>query len=204
MDKPGNHNIRTGLLWLIVGLSLTLGTYALLNWKGGFLFYGAVLVGGIQLIVGIGQRIQYALLSTQGKAKKQADVFVTTLLRCMAIAANADGKVEDTELQTMGSICHRLLGFAPDLPQLRQIVQNVGHGGADPEEFVASLGTQLDGNDRYLIAKACYLVLAADAEVVERENKVFMTIINGLRIRREDVYEDLRLSGILRAPAARS
>jgi uncharacterized tellurite resistance protein B-like protein len=198
MDKPGTHNIQNGFMWLIIGTVLTVGTFAVFDWAGGFLFYGAIFVGVIQTVVGIGQRVQYELMPEEKRARKRASASMATLLRCMAIAANADGHVHDTELQTMAIICNRLLGFAPTLDELREITNRVGMGGSDPEEFIASLGTQLPVDERYLIAKACYLVVAADTNVSDQERKALTIVINGLRIRQQDVYEDLERSGILR------
>lgn len=192
-----------GAAWLVTGVVLTALTYWIFDWKGGVLFYGAVIVGSIQFLVGVFQRLHYATLSDSAKANVHAQAALVTLLRCMALVANADGKVTDTELTTMASILNRLVGQTISLDQIKRVVATVGHGIGDVSEFVGSKGTQTSLEGRVLIAKACFLVMNADGDASKKEERVFKEIVSGLALP-SDTLEIMRgsLGWRARAPSS--
>lgn len=185
MDKPGSQNMTLGLVWLIGGALLTAGSFSLFDGEAGVLFYGAILVGGIQFVVGVFQRMHYATMPENKKAQIHAEASIITLLRCMAMVANADGKIGETEVATIAEIYERVLGSPIPLETLRNIVAKVGDGGADPAEFVASKGTQVPVEFRPLIAKACYMVMSSDGEISKSEENMLRQILSGLQLPRD-------------------
>lgn len=193
MEKPGEHNIRVGLVWLVGGSVLTVGSFLLFQGAGGILFYGAIMVGGLQLVLGMGQRAHYAFLSDDKKAAKHAQAAVTTLVRCMAMVALSDGHLADSEIATIRAIYSELTGGAASEREVRAIVNKLADVTTDPAEFVASVGRQATAAARVEIVKACYMVMVADGEVSADECSMLCEILDGLGLPREPVLEGLGL-----------
>ena len=191
MEKPGTRNMTLGITWLIIGVVLTVGSYLLFQGAGGILFYGAILVGCIQYVIGVFQRIGYSMMSDERKAVKHAEAQVITLLRCMIMIANADGKLDDSEIDMIAAIYQRIVGAQVTRKQIQDAAKNIGHGGSNPADFVASLGTQTPIDFRFLIAKACRLVMEADGEVTKHEERVFNDVCKGLGLPPDAVDKEL-------------
>lgn len=180
MEKPGSRNMYSGLIWAVAGVLLTALTFELFEWEGGVLFYGAVIVGVIQSIVGVFQRLQYATLSPERKQEVHAEAGLVTLIRCMAMVANADGTLGAAELSTIQTVLQRITGATMDEDRIREIVKKVGTGGEDPAEFVAGMGLQAAPELRPVIAKACYLVMVSDGDMSKKEVEMLGMILSAL------------------------
>lgn len=194
MDKPGEHHIRMGLVWLVGGGVLTVGSFFLFRGAGGILFYGAIIVGGLQFVLGLGQRVHYALLSDDKKAAKHAQAAVTTLVRCMGMVALSDGHLDDSEIATIRAIYSELTGGAASEREVRAIVNRLADVTTDPAEFVAAIGRQASPEARVEIVRACYMVMAADGDVSADERTMLCQILDGLGLPRQPVLEGLGLA----------
>jgi hypothetical protein len=182
-----------GCGFLVLGVVLTLLTSALFAGKGAILFWGAVLVGSIQLLIGIGQRIRYRALSPERKKQEHSQAAVTTLVRCMAMVANADGMADDGEIATITRICQDLAGQPIPLATVRELVAKIGTGGSEPWEFVSSKAMQASLEWRIVIAKACRLLLLQKSDVSKQELRVYKQVLSGLTLPPDPFLKDLKM-----------
>ena len=187
MDKPGSWHIRSGLLWLAGGALLTWLTFQVVESSFGIVFFGAVLYGAANLAIGLWRRARYALLPAEKKAVAHAEAAWVTLLRCMAMVANADGVADESEIETIGQIYDQIAGSPPPDGQVREMLAAVGTGGDSPQDVVASLGLQAGPESRLLIGRACYLVMSAGGTVEPAEERMFDLILKTLEVPRAGV-----------------
>ena len=187
MEKPGQFNMHMGIFWAICGLALTYVSFAIFQWEAGVIFYGAVVAGVIQFFWGIIQRAQYAFMTPEQKETKHLEATVITLIRSIALVANADGVVSDEEKELISAIYERVLGSPPDNEQLNKTISNINESGTDAWELIASKGGQIPYSQRLLIIKSCYLVMGADGEISEDEIGMLKQIAEGLSLNEQDV-----------------
>ena len=113
------------------------------------------------------------------------------LLRCMAAAASADGTLSDEETAALVAVYLRLTGEEVDLDALHNTVETVWARGPRALSYVVSEGRDLDVETRIFIARACYLVMAADGEITGPEAGTFNAILDGLGLSKETVLARL-------------
>lgn len=134
-------------------------------------------------------RIGNLLRPSERRALRQARANVVTLVRCAAMVANADGRLDPRELDTIRTVVRKLTGAEVGVSEIRDMVEMVGFGGSDPVEFVAKSGARVDRDTRVLIAKTCYTVMVSDGEISDRERETLDRILDGLELSRETVVE---------------
>lgn len=150
---------------------------------------GHVKRSATQSLAGALWRIGHLLRPSERRATKQARASLATLVRCAAMVANADGRLDARELDTIRTVVRKLTGAEVAEEEIREIVKKVGFGGADPVRFVARSGARVDRDTRVLIAKACYTVMVSDGEISDRERETLDGILDGLELQRETVVE---------------
>jgi hypothetical protein len=186
VDKTGSWNIRHGLLWLVGGAVLTWATFTYLGSNYSIVFWGAIAYGAGQLVVGLWRRARTTLLPPGKTSAAHTQADWTTLLRCMAMVANADGVADESEIEAIHQIYEEIAGDPPRDGQVRKMVEEVATGGDSPDDFVASLG-QAPPPVRLLIGRACWLVVNAGEGASPPEEEMFDTILKALEIPRAAV-----------------
>jgi tellurite resistance protein len=182
MEKPGTRNLLLGAALFAGGSALALVTFWILRWDWGIVLYAVVMAGVALIVVGMVQRVRYERLSPEAKRGREAEASIITLLRCMALVANADGRIDERELRLITAVCRRVLTDAPGAGEIRGILDRIGGGGEDPRAFVASLGRRAPPADRLLIARACQLVMEADGDASAAERRMLALVLDALGV----------------------
>jgi tellurite resistance protein len=191
MEIPGIHNMRTGALWLVPGILLSIANIAFLAGNGGLIFTGAITIGATYLVVGLVQWVRYTQASPEKKAQIHARVTMAVLIRSMCLVANADGIADEAEIETLGDVCERLSGTRPAPDQVRKVISSLEGAEGEPWELIAGDGRQLPREDKALIAKACYLLMTANGGGNPEEDRMLGQILYGLGISRAQALGDL-------------
>ena len=161
---PGSKNIRQGLMWLVIGAVLTGLSYIIIPGGSFIFFYGALLVGGLQLIVGFGQSVAYSLKGEEGQKKAKAKGLMKAIVESMVSVALADGEVKEEEVKSIVSIYKRLFHHEISEDAVWSIVDSVlKNVDFDIKENLADVKSILDvgcgigGNADYLHNKGYHI-----------------------------------------------
>jgi len=82
-SAPGSTNIGRGLIGVVAGPISVFGWHLVLGKSGGLWLYSVSVLGGILLLIGIGERIRYETLPPAKKIQKQVEASRAGLLRTM-------------------------------------------------------------------------------------------------------------------------
>lgn len=167
MTKPGLKNIAIGGLILAAGIGITWWSYS--NAEAGesySLFWGAIAIGAVQLLIGLFQYITFSLKSPAAKQKHyaQADLEKTRTLALMSMIYQSlsDKSLNDQEVEVIRAAFGRHLGGDLDKKEIRQLAKRVSRADFDAE--VHQLAESVSPEGRLTALRLSYLVAIADAE----------------------------------------
>lgn len=164
----GVHNMMMGAVFFIGGSALTFATIAGTGGNFGVLFYGAILVGAIQFIVGLFQWLAYQVKSPEGRAVHHAKVDVRLLLRSMIAIAAADGTLDDGEIVLIQIISKALLGGEIEESRIREVFNQMK--GKDYLEEIASIASEVTPMGAELAVRSAVMVSLSDGEMTSDEH----------------------------------
>jgi hypothetical protein len=193
MEVPGIHYMRTGAIWLIPGILLTIASIAFFNGSGGLIFTGAIVVGGTYLIRGLIDWIHYTVASPAKQSQIHGRMTMTALIRSLCMCTGADGLADEGEIETIIDVCGKVTGTRPATSEVRKHFRSLKSAEGEPWERIAGDGRLLPREEKALIAKACYLLMARDGELTREEDRMLGQILYGLAISRAQALGDLAL-----------
>ncbi|MEE8500243.1 MAG: TerB family tellurite resistance protein [Kiloniellales bacterium] len=183
MSDPGVRNMGLGFLWFAGGGLVTLVTYSAASGGGVYVVaYGAIAVGALQFLVGLGQFLFHRVRGPEGRAVQQAKVSVTALVQSMVAMSVADGKLDEQEIAVISQIYEQLTGAALESELIRETADEMRKHDFSISDALVQVQGQIDRSTKQLIVKAAYFVMAADSEVDEEEKKLLSEIAGSLRI----------------------
>ncbi|MBL4892288.1 MAG: TerB family tellurite resistance protein [Rhizobiaceae bacterium] len=91
------------------------------------------------------------------------------LIQTMGIIARADGKIEDSEIDTISEIHARMFGINLKKEEVEEILSELG----SPIEILGSLGrnkSKISPLMKQKIIQACHLVIISDLDIDDKES----------------------------------
>jgi tellurite resistance protein len=195
MAKPGHFHIKFGLAWIAIGLvaaGLIFGLVA-----GGFYLFalGFVLVGIIQLGIGVFQLLKYRLQGPEARALYHAKIEQRALVRAMVAVAAADNRLDQEEIASIAEIYHSLVGLDLERDLIIQVTKTMADGKYSIYEDLALTQDMISDTMKENIIRACYMVMISDGEIAEQEKTRITEIADTLEIghdRAVEIVEDVR------------
>jgi tellurite resistance protein len=169
VGAPGAYNMGIGAGIAAIGLVVTLGTMAVTGGHFAVVAYGAILVGGIQLVVGIGQFLIFNLQSPERKQLHFAKIEIRALVRSMIAIASADQVLQNSEIEMIISLVQRTVGLNLDEPTIRGIADGMLKKGYSLHDDLKSTQAQISQPMKDLMIKVGYFVAVADGNLGEDE-----------------------------------
>jgi uncharacterized tellurite resistance protein B-like protein len=194
---PGTRNMLYGLGWAVLGLVVTGVTYAVAPGGHYIVAVGAIVVGGIQFLVGLFQFALYKLKTPAGREKAHAKAAITTIVQAMLATVVADGSIEDSELEAVAVIYQQLFGHTIAKSEVREAAEKMRKKNFDLAHALGDKHSLIDSEMKCLTLKAAFLVAGADGAIGSKESVVLQEIAGSLRMSRsevESVMADLRAS----------
>lgn len=187
---PGTKNMLLGALWAIGGIVVTAVTYSAASEGGIYVVtWGAIVIGGIQFIVGLVQYLGYQAKGTEGKQKVHAEASVRAILRAMMATAAADGVIEDAEVESIAAIYERVFGASPEKEWIKETSEKMLKENFDIYKAISEEKSIINPDTMPLVFKASYLVAAADGSLDDKESEILMKIANALGMSDAQVQE---------------
>ena len=184
---PGISNILIGIA--LAGIGLLIMGIKFANELGGFFVvaYGAVAVGGIQLVFGLYQFVRYHVKGSAGKTKGHADAPTRAILQAMKATSFADGKIQDEEILRIADVYRQI--FDSDL-EIRWIRETANSMLKKDFDIAAALGAKhksIESSVKPLILEAAYSVAVADGFLDERERSILFAMAGALQMTEKDI-----------------
>ena len=184
---PGTKNMKMGSGWVVFGLLITGITYAIAPEGYYVVAYGAVVVGGIQLIIGLIQYLNYIIKGPEGKARAHANATLTATLQAMIATSIADGKVSKKEIATIADVYRQIFGGT----LVAKWIKDTAHSMLSREfDIYDALNEKYEMIENSLIPsifRAAYFVAAADGTIDKNEENILITIANALKMTEHEV-----------------
>ena len=189
---PGSKNIRYGLIWIFIGAVLTGLSYLVIPGGSYIFFYGALVAGGLQLIIGLGQGLGYMLKGEEGQNKAKARGLHKAVVQSMVSVALADGEVKDEEVKSIIKIYKNLFHHEISEDDVWSIIESiVNDSDFDIQETLVDVKSILDSSMKNLIVRASFFVASADGEIHEDEKDTLLEIVGGLARGTDEVTDIL-------------
>jgi len=179
---PGTHNMTMGALIAVVGIAITAGSYALTNGGGFVLAWGAILVGAIQFVVGLGQFLIYQSKSPEKKADHHAKVDIRVLLRSMIAVASADGKLKDGEVVIIQMVSSHIFGEPIDEDTITKLFDQMKRKDFSLYEELEAVAAQVTPDGAEMAIKAAAMVALADGELHKKEEEDLVLMANVMNV----------------------
>ena len=180
---PGIQNIVMGGLFLVVGLIITGATYAAASPGGTYVVTtGAIAVGAIQLVIGLGQAGFYAARGPEGRAKHHAQVGTRVIARCMISMTTVEGGLSRDEIAIIQLVARQALGGNLSEELIQQTYDQMIRGGSDISEELRDIWDQVTVDDADIAVKAAAMVALADNDLSQAEEERLIGYANALRL----------------------
>lgn len=111
--------------------------------------------------------------------------FEGTMLRAMLVMAQADGVVEDRELDAVADIMTQLTGNAYEVEEVRAALDACGHPSM--ESVLASIAGSLNDNGKGMVLKGLVMIASIDGHLAEGEKETLYSAGKAMGIRRKDI-----------------
>lgn len=129
----------------------------------------AVLIGMVVFLVRTHRAVRAFLYPPQTDETKQGEIEMRLLIQTMGIIARADGKIEDSEIDTISEIHARMFGINLKKEEVEEILSELG----SPIEILGSLGrnkSKISPLMKQKIIQACHLVIISDLDIDDKES----------------------------------
>ena len=188
---PGTTNMSMGGIVALIGLVVTAVTWIIA--PGGYyvLAYGAILVGGLQFLVGLFQFAVSNLKSPRRRARDRAENTVKATLQAMLATSIADGQLQDEEVQTIARIYEQLIGGKLDSKTIKDAARSMLVNEFDIVDALYQGRSRIEVGQEPLILKAAYLVAASDGTIGEDEKKILVRVAIALGMTKDDIAHTL-------------
>ncbi len=166
---------------IVGGILLTALSAVILRGYGAVAFYGLVLVGAIQLIVGVFQWLRYQLSSERRKNAHHEKRGLTTIIQAMLYTARVDGIVDDREVKTIQAAVRSLCGV--DLPE--EDIRRRALQCDNSAEFIshaAKIAGEISISDKEIVVKGMILVALADENIDSKEDRFIYDLSNAIGV----------------------
>jgi tellurite resistance protein len=130
--------------------------------------------------VGIFQYLSYQLKGEEGKQALHDEPSLRAILRAMMATAAADGKVEDSEVESISSIYEQIFGGVPEKDWIRENTEQMLKDDFDIYKAISDERSVINSDLVPLVFKASYFVAASDGSIDESESEILMKIANAL------------------------
>ncbi|WP_299192057.1 TerB family tellurite resistance protein [uncultured Erythrobacter sp.] len=164
-----NSNTLIGALFFFGGLFVTFATYSAAEGGGNYvLAWGAILFGGIQMVMGLAQG------SDEGEAQQltpqQVEAAGTSvILRSMISMAAADGKLDEEEVGMIRVVSRSVFGSELGEDTIRDMSAKMISGRGDISQELASVADIVSWEDADLAVTGMAMVAMADGNMDEAE-----------------------------------
>lgn len=185
---PGLGNILIGFGIAFVGTVITFATYSAASGGGTYVVaYGAIIVGGLQFVMGLFQLLFYALRGSKGREQHHADVGVRVIVRSMIAMAAADGELEPGEVTMIQMITQSMFGTPLSEDDISKAYEEFPAGGFGVLEEIGRVSGQLKPEFARLALKSMSMVAMSDGQLDEKEEQLLMAVGQKLGIGADEI-----------------
>lgn len=180
-----NSNILIGGLICLVGVVITFGSYAAASGGGTYtLAWGAILFGGVQMVMGFMQGEQPG--DDPELTEEQVNAAGTAvILRSMISMAAADGRLDDNEIAMVRAVTRSIFGSELDEATIREMSQKMMSGGGNLTNELAAVQHAVRDEDADLAVTGMAMVAMADGEMDATETERLETYSGALGVDQE-------------------
>ena len=164
-----------GTFFMIAGLLLiTAGSFGLFNAYEGsnsgyaIISWGAILVGALALLGGIGQRIGNFMAPPSSSKLSRGQTEIRALIQSMGVVAVADGKIRNREIAAIADIHDQVLGLQIGETEIREILSEFDDSFNITQSLERDRG-QISPAMKRMILECCQRVMVSDLEVPPSE-----------------------------------
>ena len=190
MNNPGVKNILIGFLILAAGAGVTWYSYS--NAEGGgtyTLFGGAIVIGGIQLLIGLFQYISFGLKSPESKkahyAQIESENAAQLVIVSMIYQSLSDQSLDDQETEMIKSAFEKYTGASLEKKTIHKLAEQVAK--ANYLDEVYELAESVSPEARLMAVRLSYLVAIADGKVDQDETNRLFEIARSIGVRKDEV-----------------
>ncbi|TIM05497.1 TerB family tellurite resistance protein [Mesorhizobium sp.] len=194
METPGAKNIGLGLLWFLGGSVVTFLSYEVAPFGVYVVTSGAIIGGVIQFSVGLFQYFAYFVQTLADPILPTASPQLRALVRAMVATAKADGSIAEKESVLIHDMIWKTCGSDVPYYMIKDICSEVANEKKDIVDYLATRAKDFDTNVKELILRCCFMVVAADGQVAERELALLATMGTAMGIaeaRTNEIMGDL-------------
>ncbi len=182
-----------GTFFIIAGMWLiAAGAYGLYNAYEGsntgyaIVSWGAILIGALSLLGGIGNRIGNFMTPPSSSKREQGQTEIRALIQSMGVVAVADGKVRQREIAAIADIHEQVLGLKISDGEIREILSDFG-ADFDITKRIERDRSQISPAMKHMILESCQRVMVSDLEVPPSEISKVHEIGEALGYSKEDI-----------------
>lgn len=154
-----------------------------------------ILVGMVVFLVRTHRAVRAFLYPPQTGETKQGEIEMRLLIQTMGLIARADGKIEDSEIDTICEIHARLFGINLSKEEVEEILSELG----SPIEILGSLTqnkSKISPLMKQKIIQACHLVIISDLDIDDKESAQIGAIGLALGFSNPEIKEMVALAEI--------
>ena len=155
----------------------------------------ATLVGMVIFLVRTHRKVRAFLYPPQTAETKQGEIEMRLLIQTMGLIARADGKIEDSEIDTICEIHARMFGINLKKEEVEEILSELG----SPIEILGSLTqnkSKISPLMKQKIIQACHLVIISDLDIDDKESAQIGAIGLALGFSNVEIKEMVALAEI--------
>lgn len=165
-----NHNTVVGALFFFGGLAITFITYSAAEGGGSYvLAWGAILFGGVQMVMGLVQGSDDEAATNHITAEEIDRAGIAVILRSMISMAAADGKLEESEVEMIKVVTRLVFGTELADATIREMSGKMIAENSDITGELDSLRQIISWEDADLAVLGMAMVAMSDGDMAARE-----------------------------------
>jgi uncharacterized tellurite resistance protein B-like protein len=183
VDRPGTRNIGIGLLILIFGLLITVGSHT--SAESGVIYilaWGAVVVGTIQFFIGLYQYGVFSMRSEDGMEFQYTKIDDRAIIRSMIHQALSDDSLDQEEITLIQALFNNYSNEEVEFETIREMSKQVTSGDYNYFEDMKLVKDRLSNYTKLSIIRMVYLVSLADGVILDKEIKGIIEIAKTLNV----------------------
>lgn len=179
---PGLRNMLMGVGWFLIGVVLTVLSFAMPLDGVSVLFWGAMVAGPIQFVVGLVQWLGYQVKGPQAQRETQLVETYRAVVRCMVAMAIVDGELQDEEVAAISAVHAKFTGRPLDKAAIQAIAKTVNDPDNSALDSLSDISGIITDDMKSLVVRMSLLVLVADGDAQKKELKFLDQIAGAVRI----------------------
>ena len=180
---PGLHSMLIGGLIFLGGTCITIFTMTGATGDTGVVFYGAIIFGAIQFIVGLVQFLSYQFKNKDSKDTMKVEAGLRAVIRGMLAVAAADGELEPEEVAMICGVFKSLFGSSLSVDAVvSAFTELTADANYDITREFREIKGLLDEEFVNLTIKSMFLVALSDGVFDRREAQIISTLANYLNM----------------------